>query len=69
VLSPLSIPDRIERLNKVEETLQLLPGKECGVCGSPDCQTLAEDVVDGKATLDDCIFFHNHRKKMGVQRG
>ncbi len=69
VPSPLSIPDRIERLNKVQETLQLLPGKECGVCGSPDCQTLAEDVVDGKATLDDCIFFHNHRKKMGAQRG
>ena len=67
VASPLSIPDRIERLNRVQETLQLLPGKECGVCGSPDCPTFAEDVVDGKATLEDCIFFHNRKRKTSTR--
>ncbi|MCK7493482.1 MAG: hypothetical protein MZW92_20480 [Comamonadaceae bacterium] len=33
-----------------------LPGKDCGACGAPDCATLAEDVVRGEATLDDCVF-------------
>ena len=69
VASPLSISDRIERLNRVEETLRSLPRKECGVCGSPDCRAFAEDVVDGKTTLKDCIFFHNQKGKIASRAG
>lgn len=51
-----SIAERIEREKRVEETLKGLPRKECGVCGSPDCRTFAEDVVNGKASMKDCVF-------------
>jgi ferredoxin len=52
----LSIPDAIKRQKEVEKILRLLPGKECGICGSPDCRTFAEDVVDERASLKSCIF-------------
>ena len=52
----LPISEAIRRQGEVERTLKFLPGKECGVCGSPDCRTFAEDVVDGRASLEDCVF-------------
>ena len=54
-----SIAERIERESRVEETLKGLPGKQCGVCGSPDCRTFAEDVVNGRASMGDCVFLAN----------
>ncbi len=45
----------IEKQNKMQQVLKGLPRKECGVCGSPDCSTFAEDVVEGKASLKDCV--------------
>lgn len=33
-----------------------LPGLDCGSCGAPSCQALAEDVVRGQAAANDCIF-------------
>ncbi len=51
-----SVAEKIERLSRVETLLRTLPGKECGVCGSPDCRTFAEDVVDGRAQLSECLY-------------
>jgi iron only hydrogenase large subunit-like protein len=51
----------IERLAQVEEILSLLPRKECGVCGAPDCRTFAEDVVKGSASLEDCVFLQGKK--------
>ena len=59
----LSIPEGIEKQSRVEEVLQLLPGKECGVCGYPDCRTFAEDVVDGNASIESCIYLVDVRAK------
>ncbi|MFI5165753.1 MAG: [Fe-Fe] hydrogenase large subunit C-terminal domain-containing protein [Thermoanaerobaculales bacterium] len=36
--------------------LERLPRKDCGACGAPDCDTLADDVVRGDGALDDCVF-------------
>lgn len=50
----------IEALQNIQEAQRLerlLPGKLCGACGAPNCQTLAEDVVLGRARLSDCPFF------------
>ena len=33
-----------------------LPGLDCGSCGAPTCEALAEDVVRGRAVATDCIF-------------
>ena len=55
-LSKEEISKKLEKQTRVEEILAKLPRKECGVCGSPDCQTFAQDVVEGRATVDQCIF-------------
>ncbi len=39
-----------------EEILHRLPGLDCGACGSPNCKSLAEDIVRGWTTEMDCIF-------------
>jgi iron only hydrogenase large subunit-like protein len=45
----------LERQERIEKVLKALPGKECGFCGSPDCESFAEDVVDGEVGLESCL--------------
>ena len=45
----------IEQLKEIEKILEQIQGKDCAACGAPDCRTFAEDVVTGKALLNDCI--------------
>lgn len=47
--------ERFERYAQMEEIAQSLPGLDCGCCGAPNCASLAEDVVRGKATTDSCV--------------
>lgn len=41
-------------MKKIESSL---PGLDCGTCGAPSCSDLAEDIVRGKASIEDCVFF------------
>jgi len=59
----LGIREAIERQQRVEDLLQKLPGKECGACGSPDCQTFAEDVAEERVALAACIFLRQGKKE------
>lgn len=45
----------IEMMTQIEAITKLLPGLDCGACGSPTCRVLAEDVVTGRAKFEDCI--------------
>ena len=45
----------IVKADTIEKTLLTLPGLDCGSCGCPTCRVLAEDIVQGEATLTDCI--------------
>ncbi len=58
----LPVAEAIERQSRIEQLYQTLPMKECGVCGSPDCRTLAEDVIDGKAALEDCVYLRLYQE-------
>ncbi len=59
----------IEKLKTKEELIKKLPGTDCGVCGAPDCRTLAEDIVRGEARLEDCIYIkHKHAPPAQEQR-
>ena len=42
-------------LAKIQEVREDLPGIDCGACGSPNCRAFAEDLVLGKADINDCI--------------
>jgi iron only hydrogenase large subunit-like protein len=46
----------LEKMARMEEIIEILPGLDCGSCGAPTCRALAEDIVLGKAKKNDCIF-------------
>lgn len=46
----------ITRLAELEELTKSLPGRDCGLCGAPTCDTLAEDIVMGRATKKSCPY-------------
>lgn len=46
----------MEKLLRIDELEHTLPGLDCGSCGAPSCHALAEDVVLGRASEEDCIF-------------
>ena len=48
-------------MDQIEEIRQRLPGLDCGSCGSPTCQALAEDIVGGFAHETDCVFVLKER--------
>lgn len=44
----------LDRLRQIDRHARLLPGTNCGVCGAPTCEALAEDVALGRASVDAC---------------
>lgn len=46
----------LEKMNKTQRIICFLPGIDCGACGAPNCQALAEDMACGQAKMSDCIF-------------
>lgn len=55
------IRERVARIKKAEDVLKTLPGLDCGLCGAPNCRTLAIDVASGEAKKTDCIFYSKDR--------
>jgi Na+-translocating ferredoxin:NAD+ oxidoreductase RNF subunit RnfB len=53
----------LEQAQRIEAILELIEGRDCGACGSPDCRTFAEDVVSGNAALPDCIWLQARQQK------
>ncbi|MFW5786764.1 MAG: [Fe-Fe] hydrogenase large subunit C-terminal domain-containing protein [Halanaerobiales bacterium] len=53
----------MEKLSEMEKVIEDLPGLDCAACGAPDCETLAEDIVNGEAQKTDCVFML--RKRVG----
>ncbi|MCF8338326.1 MAG: 4Fe-4S binding protein [Bacteroidales bacterium] len=46
----------MQKMQQRTKILEQLPGFDCGACGAPSCSALAEDIVNGKASQDSCIF-------------
>ena len=46
----------LEKMSKMQRIICFLPGIDCGACGAPNCQALAEDMVNQKAKMSDCVF-------------
>ncbi len=46
----------MEKLHRIDEVVKKLPGIDCGSCGCPNCLALAEDVVQGRAQRNDCVY-------------
>ena len=53
----------MRKLADIENIFETLPGIDCGSCGAPSCHALAEDIVLGSASVNDCVF--KLRERMG----
>jgi len=53
----------MEKLSEIETIASVFKGLDCGACGAPSCKALAEDVVRGYASPDDCVFLLRDRMK------
>ena len=52
----------IAKMAAVEEIYKALPHLDCGSCGAPNCHALAEDIIRGEASEDDCLIKLRERK-------
>lgn len=57
------IKSAIKKMKQINEFLTMLPGLNCSACGSPTCYALAEDIVQGKASIDDCVVILKRHSK------
>ena len=55
----------LEKMKKAQRIICFLPGIDCGACGAPNCHALAEDMVQGKAKMSDCIFMQQRWQEEG----
>jgi iron only hydrogenase large subunit-like protein len=46
----------MKKMERKRRMMCFLPGFDCAGCGAPDCQTLAEDIVQGRAQISHCVF-------------
>ena len=54
--------EAMRKMEKMDELCKKFPQLDCGSCGAPSCKALAEDIVRGYATENDCVFIM--RKKV-----
>jgi hypothetical protein len=57
----------IKKMAQIQELREQLCDLDCATCGAPTCQALAEDIVRGEATVDDCLM--RLRKKEEKRNG
>jgi ArsR family metal-binding transcriptional regulator len=46
----------IKKLERIRDIMCFLPNVDCGLCGAPNCKTLAEDITNNVAHISDCVF-------------
>ena len=56
----------LKKMRRVRDIMNRLPGVDCGTCGAPTCSALAQDIVNGEATLKDCIFIQRKYEQEGL---
>lgn len=58
--------EAMKKMRRVKEILKCLPDVDCGACGAPNCQALAEDIVQERAVINHCIFIQRIFEKKGI---
>jgi len=48
--------DMIKKIKERESLIEGLPRIDCGACGAPTCRSFAEDVIQERAGILDCVF-------------
>jgi anti-sigma regulatory factor (Ser/Thr protein kinase) len=55
------------KLAEIDRLASRLPGTHCALCGAPRCSSFAEDVVLGRASIEECIFLRKEGKEDEVE--
>lgn len=55
----------LTKMERARELRKLLPDIDCGACGAPSCEALAEDIANGRAEINACIFQRTTYEKRG----
>ncbi len=53
----------LQKISKINKINSYLPGFDCGACGAPSCNSLAEDIVKGIASMSHCVFVQRVMEK------
>lgn len=59
------IGEAMKKMRRVHDIMDTLPYVDCGICGSPKCSSLAEDIVQGEASITQCIYVQKRMEKEG----
>jgi iron only hydrogenase large subunit-like protein len=59
----------IEKMERASGILKSLPNIDCGSCGAPTCRAMAEDIVNGRAREEECIFKLREKAKEWMHGG
>lgn len=59
------IDEAILKMEKINEIFLKLPRVDCTMCGAPNCKSLAVDIVNGKASIEHCIFIQKMMEENG----
>lgn len=60
-----SIEEALTKIDKMNSIVEKLPRVDCTLCGAPNCQALALDIVEGKSELEHCIFMQKMLEEKG----
>ncbi len=55
--------EALKKMEQVRNMMCYLPGIDCGACGSPNCESLAEDISRREAQLSNCVFLQRTMEK------
>lgn len=55
--------EALKKMQQVRNMMCYLPGIDCGACGAPNCQALAEDIARREAQLSNCVFLQRMMEK------
>ncbi len=61
-----NMAEAMKKMRRVKEILKCLPDVDCGACGAPNCQALAQDIVQERAVINHCIFIQRIFEKKGI---
>ncbi len=55
----------MKKMQQVHALQNSLPYVDCGICGSPSCNSFAEDIVQDKAEINQCIYIQKKLENSG----
>jgi Na+-translocating ferredoxin:NAD+ oxidoreductase RNF subunit RnfB len=58
-----NMSEAMRKMQQVRHFMCFLPGIDCGACGAPNCQSLAEDIVRRESQLSACVFIQRMMEK------